>query len=99
MFLVSSKMLYGAAPGNANVGDFGRGMGDGVEMAVNSMNLTATLKKLCMWEKKLYDEVKVWSISFDKDVFAFYVSIVCSSFNLIVFLYAVYLRVFVFLCV
>lgn len=28
---------------------------------VNSQNLSSTIRKLCMWEKKLYDEVKVWS--------------------------------------
>lgn len=28
---------------------------------LNSRNLTASLRKLCMWERKLYDEVKVHS--------------------------------------
>lgn len=28
---------------------------------LNSRNLTASLRKLCMWERKLYDEVKVRS--------------------------------------
>ncbi|KAL1085109.1 hypothetical protein V6Z11_D08G027900 [Gossypium hirsutum] len=27
---------------------------------VSSQNLSSTMRKLCMWEKKLYDEVKVW---------------------------------------
>lgn len=27
---------------------------------VNSQNLSSILRKLCMWETKLYDEVKVW---------------------------------------
>lgn len=29
------------------------------DWTVNSENLSSTLRKLCMWEKKLYDEVKV----------------------------------------
>lgn len=28
---------------------------------LNSRNLTAILRKLCMWERKLYDEVRVCS--------------------------------------
>ncbi|CAN1781909.1 Protein ALTERED PHOSPHATE STARVATION RESPONSE 1 [Linum perenne] len=31
---------------------------DGDESGVSSLNLSSTLSRLCMWEKKLYDEVK-----------------------------------------
>lgn len=30
------------------------------EVGMNPRNLSSTLKKLLLWEKKLYDEVKVW---------------------------------------
>ncbi|KAG8654512.1 protein ALTERED PHOSPHATE STARVATION RESPONSE 1 [Manihot esculenta] len=33
-------------------------VGSDEDLAVISVNLSSTLKKLCMWEKKLYDEVK-----------------------------------------
>ncbi|KAL5847971.1 hypothetical protein ACOSQ3_011495 [Xanthoceras sorbifolium] len=60
---VSSKMLHVVAPSSKPVPypNLGRRQGlDGEDVAVviNSRNLTATLKKLCMWEKKLCDEVK-----------------------------------------
>lgn len=31
----------------------------GEELGINFASLSSTLNKLCLWEKKLYDEVKV----------------------------------------
>ncbi|KAI9201566.1 hypothetical protein LWI28_025388 [Acer negundo] len=61
---VSSKMLYHAvSPTSSKTVPYtklGRhqGLDDDVAVVIDSRNLTATLKKLCMWEKKLYGEVK-----------------------------------------
>lgn len=36
-------------------------LGFGEDLTLISVNLSYTLKKLCLWEKKLYDEVKVYA--------------------------------------
>ncbi|TXG51942.1 hypothetical protein EZV62_021111 [Acer yangbiense] len=65
IFSLSSKMLYHAvSPSSSKTVPYtklGRrqGLDDDVAVVIDSRNLTATLKKLCMWEKKLYGEVKV----------------------------------------
>lgn len=43
-------------------------VGSDEDLAVISVNLSSTLKKLCMWEKKLYDEVKVCFTLFQRDL-------------------------------
>ncbi|KAK3231962.1 hypothetical protein Dsin_003843 [Dipteronia sinensis] len=55
---VSSKMLYHAKPVPYTKLGRRQGLDDDVAVVIDSRNLTATLKKLCMWEKKLYGEVK-----------------------------------------
>ncbi|KAJ9165880.1 hypothetical protein P3X46_020697 [Hevea brasiliensis] len=66
---VPSKMLHALTPSflvipskntesssTEKIGSLGLGFDE--DLAVISLNLSSTLKKLCMWEKKLYDEVK-----------------------------------------
>ncbi|KAK2660865.1 hypothetical protein Ddye_007398 [Dipteronia dyeriana] len=55
---VSSKMLYHTKPVPYTKLGRRQGLDDDVAVVIDSRNLTATLKKLCMWEKKLYGEVK-----------------------------------------
>lgn len=51
---VSSKMFYAVAPSKP----LSYQRLDDDDDVLNSRNLTASLRKLCMWERKLYDEVK-----------------------------------------
>ncbi|XP_031254595.1 nitrate regulatory gene2 protein-like isoform X2 [Pistacia vera] len=55
---VSSKMLHAVSPSRMVVSTHFNYQGLEDDVVLNSKNLTATLKKLCMWERKLYDEVK-----------------------------------------
>jgi hypothetical protein len=36
-------------------------------LGIFSVNLSSTLRKLCLWEKKLYDEVKVCFTLFQEE--------------------------------
>lgn len=39
----------------------------GEDLGIISVNLSSTLRKLCLWEKKLYDEVKVCFTLFQEE--------------------------------
>jgi len=41
--------------------------GFGADLGIFSVNLSSTLRKLCLWEKKLYDEVKVCFTLFQEE--------------------------------
>uniref|UniRef100_A0A6N2LFF5 DUF632 domain-containing protein n=1 Tax=Salix viminalis TaxID=40686 RepID=A0A6N2LFF5_SALVM len=54
---VSSKTLHTVSPSFLEKNGSVHG-GFGEDLGIISVNLSSTLRKLCLWEKKLYDEVK-----------------------------------------
>ncbi|KAL9358230.1 hypothetical protein Peur_051483 [Populus x canadensis] len=54
---VSSKTLQTVSPSYLEKNGSVHG-GFGEDLGIFSVNLSSTLRKLCLWEKKLYDEVK-----------------------------------------
>lgn len=58
---VSSKMLHAVAPSSPVASSHPSEIGESIdeERLIGSGNLSSTLQKLHLWEKKLYDEVMV----------------------------------------
>ena len=67
--ITPSLLVVSSQPSTENIGSIYLDLNE--DMGMSSGNLSSTLKKLHMWEKKLYDEVKV---CFMVDLLPFFVT-------------------------